>query len=96
MKLSQLENNIKNKKSFLCLGLDSDIDKIPKHLLDNSDPVFDFNKILMDCNRILMGLNRILIDFKSVLLVYPPIRLLLLLLLKKSGERDMYARYPQH
>ena len=40
MKLSQLENNIKNKKSFLCLGLDSDIDKIPKHLLSNSDPVF--------------------------------------------------------
>ena len=48
MKLSQLENNIKNKKSFLCLGLDTDIDKIPKYLLDNSDPVFDFNKILID------------------------------------------------
>ena len=48
MKLSQLENNIKNKKSFLCLGLDSDIDKIPKHLLGNSDPVFEFNKILID------------------------------------------------
>ena len=48
MKLSQLENNIKNKKSFLCLGLDSDIDKIPKHLLDNSDPVFEFNKVLID------------------------------------------------
>ena len=48
MKLSQLENNIKNKKSFLCLGLDSDIDKIPKHLLCNSDPVFEFNKILID------------------------------------------------
>ena len=48
MKLSQLENNIKNKKSFLCLGLDSDIEKIPKHLLCNSDPVFEFNKILID------------------------------------------------
>ena len=48
MKLSQLENNIKNKKSFLCLGLDSDIDKIPKHLFDNSDPVFEFNKVLID------------------------------------------------
>ena len=48
MKLSQLENNIKNKKSFLCLGLDTDIDKIPKHLLDNSDPVFEFNKVLID------------------------------------------------
>ncbi len=48
MKLSQLENNIKNKKSFLCLGLDTDIDKIPKHLFDNSDPVFEFNKVLID------------------------------------------------
>ena len=48
MKLSQLENNIKNKKSFLCLGLDTDIDKIPKHLLNNSDPVFEFNKNLID------------------------------------------------
>ncbi|MBD40918.1 MAG: orotidine-5'-phosphate decarboxylase [Flavobacteriaceae bacterium] len=48
MKLSQLENNIKNKKSFLCLGLDTDIDKIPKHLLDYSDPVFEFNKVLID------------------------------------------------
>ena len=48
MKLSQLESNIKNKKSFLCLGLDTDIDKIPKHLLHNSDPVFEFNKVLID------------------------------------------------
>ena len=48
MKLSQLENNIKNKKSFLCLGLDTDIDKIPKYLLNNSDPAFEFNKVLID------------------------------------------------
>ena len=48
MKLSELESNIKKKKSFLCLGLDTDINKIPKHLLDSSDPVFEFNKILID------------------------------------------------
>jgi len=48
MKLSELESNIKNKKSFLCLGLDTDINKIPKYLLDSSDPVFEFNKILID------------------------------------------------
>ena len=48
MKLSELESNIKNKKSFLCLGLDTDINKIPKHLLDSSDPVFEFNKALID------------------------------------------------
>ena len=39
MKLNQLESNIKSKKSFLCLGLDTDIDKIPKYLLKHSDPV---------------------------------------------------------
>ena len=48
MKLNQLERNIKSKKSFLCLGLDTDIDKIPKYLLKHSDPVFEFNKILID------------------------------------------------
>jgi len=48
MKLNQLELNIKSKKSFLCLGLDTDIDKIPKYLLKHSDPVFEFNKILID------------------------------------------------
>jgi len=39
---------IKQKKSFLCVGLDSDIDKIPKHLLNNEDPVFEFNKAIID------------------------------------------------
>jgi len=39
---------IKNKKSFLCVGLDSDINKIPKHLLDSEDPVFEFNKAIID------------------------------------------------
>ena len=71
MKLSQLENNIKNKKSFLCLGLDSDIDKIPKHLLGNSDPVFEFNKILIDeLNQKIVAVNLILLFMKvEVLLV---------------------------
>ena len=48
MKLDQLESNIKSKKSFLCLGLDTDINKIPKHLFKHSDPVFRFNKLLVD------------------------------------------------
>ena len=48
MELSQLINNIKQKKTYLCLGLDTDIDKIPKHLLKHSDPVYEFNKSLLD------------------------------------------------
>jgi orotidine-5'-phosphate decarboxylase len=36
------------KKSFLCVGLDSDISKLPKHLMDCEDPVFEFNKRIID------------------------------------------------
>ena len=48
MNRETLIQKIKNKKSFLCIGLDSDINKIPKHLLDHDDPVFDFNKQIID------------------------------------------------
>ncbi len=39
---------IKRKKSFLCIGLDVDISKIPPHLLDKEDPIFEFNKAIID------------------------------------------------
>lgn len=39
---------IRKKKSFLCIGLDSDMTKIPRHLLNNEDPVFEFNKQIID------------------------------------------------
>ena len=48
MKLSQLINNINQKNTYLCLGLDTDIDKIPKHLLKYNDPVYEFNKSLLN------------------------------------------------
>ena len=48
MKYKLLENNIKSKNSFLCLGLDTDINKIPKHFLSYDDPVFDFNKAMVN------------------------------------------------
>jgi orotidine-5'-phosphate decarboxylase len=44
----QLFNNIVNKKSFLCVGLDTEIDKIPSFLLKTKDPVFEFNKCIID------------------------------------------------
>ncbi len=43
-----LFENIKAKQSFLCVGLDSDITRIPKHLLSSSDPIFEFNKQIID------------------------------------------------
>lgn len=48
MKRETLVKNIKNKRSFLCVGLDSDINKIPPHLLKEPDPVFAFNKAIID------------------------------------------------
>ena len=48
MNRKQLTKLIREKKSFLCIGLDTDIDKIPKHLLDTEDPVFEFNKQIID------------------------------------------------
>lgn len=48
MNVQQLFDQIKKKGSFLCVGLDSDIEKIPKFLLDTSDPVFVFNKEIID------------------------------------------------
>ena len=48
MNYNQLISLIKKKRSFLCVGLDSDIQKIPQHLLKTSDPVFAFNKAIID------------------------------------------------
>ena len=48
MNKQELINQIKKKKSFLCIGLDTDSAKIPKHLLSLEDPVFEFNKRIID------------------------------------------------
>ncbi|MEP1095512.1 MAG: orotidine-5'-phosphate decarboxylase, partial [Cyclobacteriaceae bacterium] len=44
----QLYDKIRDKESFLCVGLDTDISKIPKHLLKEADPIFAFNKQIID------------------------------------------------
>ncbi|MGX8690787.1 MAG: orotidine-5'-phosphate decarboxylase [Bacteroidaceae bacterium] len=48
MTRDELYNNIMRKKSFLCVGLDTDMKKIPEHLLKEDDPVFAFNKAIID------------------------------------------------
>lgn len=48
MNQHQLFEQIQKKQSFLCVGLDTDIQKIPSHLLDTSDPVFSFNKEIIE------------------------------------------------
>ncbi|MDP2388663.1 MAG: orotidine-5'-phosphate decarboxylase [Bacteroidota bacterium] len=48
MNKQTLVAQIKSKKSFLCVGLDPDITKIPNHLLGSEDPIFEFNKAIID------------------------------------------------
>ena len=51
MTRSQLIEQIQTKKSYLCVCLDTNITKIPKHLLTESDPVFTFNKEIIDATK---------------------------------------------
>lgn len=51
MDFNKLVENIKKKKSFLCVGLDSDLKKIPQHLLTEEDPIFEFNKQIIDATK---------------------------------------------
>ena len=51
MNRQELISKIKQKQSFLCVGLDTDIKKIPTHLLELEDPIFEFNKKIIDATK---------------------------------------------
>ena len=51
MTRNEIIEQIHHKKSFLCVGLDSDISKVPKYLLDFEDPIFEFNKRIIDATK---------------------------------------------
>ncbi len=51
MTREQIVSAINSKKSFLAIGLDTDVDKLPKHLLNSTDPVFEFNKAIIDATK---------------------------------------------
>ncbi|MFZ1750402.1 MAG: orotidine-5'-phosphate decarboxylase [Saprospiraceae bacterium] len=51
MTKGELVAQIFAKKSFLCVGLDPDLQKLPKHLLDFEDPIFEFNKSIIDATK---------------------------------------------
>jgi orotidine-5'-phosphate decarboxylase len=67
MTRQQLVEQIFNKKTYLCVGLDSDITKIPKHLLSETDPVFSFNKAIIDATRDLCAAYKINTAFYEAL-----------------------------
>ena len=48
MKLSNLIEQIKFKKSYLCVGIDPDLEKIPKHIVNQKDPIYTFSKLIID------------------------------------------------
>ncbi len=48
MKYQELVSEINRKRSLLCVGLDTDLTKLPKHLLSEKDAVFEFNKVIID------------------------------------------------
>lgn len=48
MNRQELVHQIRAKKSFLCVGLDTDLKKVPQHLLNEEDPIFAFNKAIID------------------------------------------------
>lgn len=51
MNRNELIQQIRTKKSYLCIGLDSDLSKIPPHLLALEDPIFEFNKQIIDATQ---------------------------------------------
>jgi orotidine-5'-phosphate decarboxylase len=51
MNKEELIEQIQRKKSFLCIGLDVDLNKIPTHLLAEDDPIFEFNKAIIDATQ---------------------------------------------
>lgn len=51
MTRTELFEQIKKKQSYLCVGLDTDLEKIPKHLLKTDDPVFEFNRQIIDATK---------------------------------------------
>ncbi len=51
MNTQKLIDEIRRKQSFLCVGLDVDLDKVPKHILEEEDPIFVFNKAIIDATQ---------------------------------------------
>ena len=67
MTRQELVNQIKIKKSYLCVGLDTDFDKIPKHLQAHPDAIFEFNKQIIDATQDLCVAYKINTAFYEVL-----------------------------
>ena len=80
MTRTTLISEIFNKQSFLCVGLDTDLTKIPKHLLEVEDPIFEFNKAIIDAT------HRYAVAYKPNLAFYEATGIKGLQALKKTAD----------
>jgi len=80
MTRANLISKIFEKQTFLCVGLDTDLTKIPKHLLASEDPIFEFNKVIIDAT------HRYAIAYKPNLAFYEACGLKGLQALKKTAD----------
>jgi len=80
MTKTELISKIFEKQTFLCVGLDTDLTKIPKHLLETEDPIFEFNKAIIDAT------HRYAIAYKPNLAFYESAGIKGLQALKKTAD----------
>ena len=69
MNKKDIINQIKIKKSFLCIGLDTDLERIPKHLLQYEDPIFEFNKQIIDSTKDFVLLSKSILLFMNLMVL---------------------------
>ena len=89
MTRQELIQQIKEKQSFLCVGIDTDLKKIPQHLLKREDPIFDFNRAIIDATA------PYCVSYKPNLAFYEAFGVKGLIAFEKTVEY-LKARYPNH
>lgn len=89
MTRQELIQQISKKKSFLCVGLDTDLKKIPQHLLADEDPIFTFNKAIIDATA------NYCVAYKPNLAFYEAFGIKGLLAFEKT-VKYLKQNYPQH
>lgn len=89
MNRQELINQIFSKKSFLCVGLDTDLKKIPEHLLKEDDPIFTFNKAIIDATA------PYCVSYKPNLAFYEAFGIAGMVAFEKT-VKYLQQHYPQH
>ena len=89
MNRSELVNQIKTKRSFLCVGLDTDLKKVPAHILNEEDPIFAFNKAIIDATA------PYCVSYKPNLAFYEAFGVKGLISFEKT-IKDLKDNYPNH